>query len=153
MPSAVQAVDRILQARDLYEVLNLPAFTDDVEEIRRARNDCALLVHPDKNDSPDASEAFKRVQGAYEVLMSTHKAAYDDDLRRMQEERAADEGETSEEEWRYRFGDLTASVVRTVTGNQDYEFGDWTRGLARRVSQYRFGDITRSVISSLAANS
>ena len=152
MPSAVQAVDRILQARDLYEVLNLPAFTDDVEEIRRARNDCALLVHPDKNDSPDASEAFKRVQGAYEVLMSTHKAAYDDDLRRMQEERAADEGETSEEEWRYRFGDLTA-MVRTVTGNQDYEFGDWTRGLARRVSQYRFGDITRSVISSLAANS
>ena len=153
MPSAVQAVDRILQARDLYEVLNLPAFTDDVEEIRRARNDCALLVHPDKNDSPDASEAFKRLQGAYEVLMSTHKAAYDDDLRRMQEERAADEGETSEEEWRYRFGDLTARVVRTVTGNQDYEFGDWTRGLARRVSQYRFGDITRSVISSLAANS
>ena len=151
MPSAVQAVDRILQARDLYEVLNLPAFTDDVEEIRRARNDCALLVHPDKNDSPDASEAFKRLQGAYEVLMSTHKAAYDDDLRRMQEERAADEGETSEEEWRYRFGDLTARVVRTVTGNQDYEFGDWTRGLARRVSQYRFGDITRSVISSLAA--
>ena len=149
--SAAQAVDRILQARDLYEVLDLPAYTDDVEEIRRARNDCALLVHPDKNDSPDASEAFKRVQGAYEVLMSTHKAAYDDDLRRMQEDFAADKGETSEEEWSYRFGDLTASVVRAVTGNQDYEFGDWTRGLARRISQYRFGDITRSVISSLAA--
>ena len=112
--SAAQAVDRILQARDLYEVLNLPAYTDDVEEIRRARNDCALLVHPDKNDSPDASEAFKRVQGAYEVLMSTNKAAYDEDLRRMQEERAADEGETSEEEWRYRFGDLTAWCARSL---------------------------------------
>ena len=49
--------------------------------------------------------------------------------------------------------DCCDGVVRTVTGNQDYEFGDWTRGLAQRVSQYRFGDITRSVISSLAANS
>ena len=143
MPSAVQAVDRILQARDLYEVLNLPAFTDDVEEIRRARNDCALLVHPDKNDSPDASEAFKRVQGAYEVLMSTHKAAYDDDLRRMQEERAADRGETSDEEWRYRFGDLTAMrTTSLVTGHAAWH---------GELGQYRFGDITRSVISSLAA--
>ena len=94
-----------------------------VDGEREGRYSLSLRMHPDKNDSPDASEAFKRVQGAYEVLMSTHKAAYDNDLRRMQEERAADKGETSEEEWSYRFGDLTASVVRAVTGNQDYEFG------------------------------
>ena len=82
------------------------------------------------------------MQGAYEVLVSTHKAAYDDDLRRMQEERAADKGLTSEEvalQVRRSHGYFG---VRAVTGNQDYEFGDWTRGLARRVSQYRFGDIT-----------
>lgn len=58
---------RVLQAADYYEVLGAPRSSDELavktEFRRRARE-----VHPDKNSSPLAAEAFKRVQKAYEVL-------------------------------------------------------------------------------------
>ena len=50
---------------------------------------------------------------------------------------------------------LIEDAVRTATGNEDYEFGDWTRGAIKDLSgkdadDYQFGDITRKVLGDAA---
>jgi DnaJ-class molecular chaperone len=48
------------------------------DDIRRAYKRAALRLHPDKNDSPEAHEQFKRLTGAYAVLQDpVRKALYD----------------------------------------------------------------------------
>eukprot|EP00971_Amphidinium_carterae_P022360 440934-Amphidinium_carterae.1 len=38
------------------------------EDVRRAYHRLALQCHPDKNNSPDAAEHFRKVKEAYEAL-------------------------------------------------------------------------------------
>ena len=45
------------------------------------------------------------------------------------------------------------NTVRSVTGDEDYKFGDWTRGKVRELSgkeleEYQFGDITKKAVST-----
>lgn len=63
--------------RDFYEVLGVTK-TASADEIKQAYRKQALQWHPDKNKSPEASEKFKEVTEAFEVLGNADKkSAYD----------------------------------------------------------------------------
>jgi molecular chaperone DnaJ len=57
---------------DYYERLGVPRDAD-AETIKKAYRKLAMDYHPDRNDSPDAEENFKRVTEAYEVLRDPEK--------------------------------------------------------------------------------
>lgn len=58
---------QILHTKDHYAVLGLSRQSDE-SEVKAAYRRKAREVHPDKNASPQASEAFRRLQKAQEVL-------------------------------------------------------------------------------------
>ena len=63
--------------RDYYEVLGVPRDATP-EHVKKAFRKLAMKYHPDRNSSGDASEQFKAVNEAYEVLSDERKrAAYD----------------------------------------------------------------------------
>ncbi|MFC1860352.1 molecular chaperone DnaJ [Chloroflexota bacterium] len=63
--------------RDYYEVLGIASSATD-EEIKRAFRKLAFQYHPDRNGDDGATEVFKEVNEAYEVLSAPDKrAAYD----------------------------------------------------------------------------
>jgi molecular chaperone DnaJ len=63
--------------RDYYEVLGLPR-NASTEDIKKAFRKLAFQYHPDRNSDSSASEKFKEINEAYEVLSDADKrAAYD----------------------------------------------------------------------------
>lgn len=63
--------------RDYYEILDVGANASN-EDLKKAYRKQALKYHPDRNRSDDASERFKEVNEAYQVLSdSDRRAAYD----------------------------------------------------------------------------
>ena len=58
--------------RDYYEILGVSKSASD-EQIKKAFRKLALEFHPDRNKSPDASEKFKEISEAYQVLTDTDK--------------------------------------------------------------------------------
>ncbi|EEF32426.1 uncharacterized protein LOC8266279 [Ricinus communis] len=76
---------RILNSVDHYEALGFPRHKRiDATILRKEYRKKAMLVHPDKNmGSPLASESFKKIQCAYEVLSdSSKKRDYDEQLKK-----------------------------------------------------------------------
>eukprot|EP00758_Cryptobia_borreli_P006384 Tbor_TRINITY_DN5139_c6_g2::TRINITY_DN5139_c6_g2_i5::g.25733::m.25733/K09518/DNAJB12; DnaJ homolog subfamily B member 12 len=66
-------IRRILQARnDYYGALGVVK-TATVADIRRAYRKRALLLHPDKNNTTEATEAFKIINTAYSTLSDNSK--------------------------------------------------------------------------------
>lgn len=65
------------QQRDYYEVLGVSR-TASPEELKKAFRQQALNFHPDRNKEPDASDRFKEVNAAYQVLSDPERrTAYD----------------------------------------------------------------------------
>jgi molecular chaperone DnaJ len=63
--------------RDYYEVLGLPRDAS-AEDIKKAFRKLAMQYHPDRNHDTGASDKFKEINEAYEVLSDDDKrAAYD----------------------------------------------------------------------------
>jgi molecular chaperone DnaJ len=63
--------------RDYYEVLGLPRNASS-EDIKKAFRKLAFQYHPDRNHDSGASEKFKEINEAYEVLSDADKrASYD----------------------------------------------------------------------------
>lgn len=60
--------------RDYYEVLGVSRNASQ-DEIKRAFRQLAMKYHPDRNKSPDATEKFKEINEAYEVLSDENKRA------------------------------------------------------------------------------
>jgi DnaJ-class molecular chaperone len=58
--------------RDFYEVLGV-AKTASAAELKKAYRQLALKYHPDRNKSADATEKFKEISEAYEVLSNPQK--------------------------------------------------------------------------------
>ncbi|MEX2598617.1 MAG: DnaJ domain-containing protein, partial [Dehalococcoidia bacterium] len=58
--------------RDYYDVLEVPREASE-EDIRKAFRKKALEYHPDRNKATDASERFKEVNEAYQVLTDPGK--------------------------------------------------------------------------------
>nr|DAD37199.1 TPA_asm: hypothetical protein HUJ06_007840 [Nelumbo nucifera] len=83
--SSVDEMKRILNSTDHYEALGFPRHKSiDALLLKKEYRRKAMLVHPDKNmGSPLASESFKKLQCAYEVLSDyTKKKDYDEQLRK-----------------------------------------------------------------------
>lgn len=83
--NSIIEMKRILSCLDHYEALGFPRHKKiDTVLLRKEYRKKAMLVHPDKNmGSPLASESFKKLQCAYEVLSdSTKKRDYDEQLRK-----------------------------------------------------------------------
>ncbi|XP_024960726.1 uncharacterized protein LOC112501248 isoform X2 [Cynara cardunculus var. scolymus] len=84
---AVNEMKRILSCVDHYEALGLSRYKRiDGILLKKEYRKKAMLVHPDKNmGSPLASESFKKIQCAYEVLSdSLKKRDYDEQLRKKE---------------------------------------------------------------------
>ncbi|KAI5605819.1 hypothetical protein Peur_037427 [Populus x canadensis] len=83
--SSTNEMKRILDSVDHYEALGFSRHKRiDVAILKKEYHKKAMRVHPDKNmGSPLASESFKKLQCAYEVLSdSVKKRDYDEQLRR-----------------------------------------------------------------------
>ena len=68
------------EASSLYSILGLTKEASS-EDIRRAYHDAARRLHPDVNLLPGATEAFLRVQNAYDILSDPDKRASYDTVR------------------------------------------------------------------------
>jgi len=66
---------------DWYRILSLGAFADE-EEVKKQYRKLALLLHPDKNKSVGAEEAFKLISEAWSVLSDTSRKVVYDEKRR-----------------------------------------------------------------------
>src|SRR5215210_8688387 len=61
-------------SKDLYKLLELPTQEASQDDIRKAHRRLVLKYHPDANPhDPTATERFKQVQQAYEVLSDENK--------------------------------------------------------------------------------
>ncbi|XP_004294194.1 PREDICTED: uncharacterized protein LOC101300425 [Fragaria vesca subsp. vesca] len=83
--SSADEMQKILSSLNHYEALGFPRHQKiDAAILKKEYRKKAMLVHPDKNmGSALASESFKRLQCAYEVLSdSTKKRDYDEQLRK-----------------------------------------------------------------------
>ena len=65
------------QTKDYYETLGLPRGATD-EQVKKAFRKLAMDYHPDRNQDPTATEKFKEINEAYEVLSDSQKRAYYD---------------------------------------------------------------------------
>lgn len=63
----ITIVREIKKKKDYYDLLGLEK-TCSVEDVRKAYRKLSLKVHPDKNKSPGAEEAFKAVSKAFQCL-------------------------------------------------------------------------------------
>ncbi|CAN2388945.1 homolog [Pristimantis euphronides] len=68
----VEGVKRIKSCKTYYEVLGVTKDAGD-EDLKKAYRKLALRFHPDKNQAPGATEAFKKIGNAYGVLSNPEK--------------------------------------------------------------------------------
>lgn len=66
------AVKRIKNCQDFYEMLGVPKTASDVD-LKKAYKKLALQFHPDKNKTPGATDAFKAIGKAFSVLSDAQK--------------------------------------------------------------------------------
>lgn len=68
----VEAVKRVKKCKDYYEILGVTKEATD-SEIKKAYKKLALQLHPDKNKTPGANEAFKAIGNAVAILTDPEK--------------------------------------------------------------------------------
>jgi len=71
-PSQKQSVDKVLKAKNYYEILGVDK-NASTEEITKRYRKLALQMHPDKNKCSGSEEAFKKVSQAFSCLKDPEK--------------------------------------------------------------------------------
>lgn len=71
-PAQLDAVKRIKQCKDFYEILGVEKDATE-DDLKKSYRKLALKFHPDKNQAPGATEAFKAIGNAYTVLSNSDK--------------------------------------------------------------------------------
>jgi curved DNA-binding protein CbpA len=67
---------------DLYEILEIPSESDE-STIKAAYRRLALRCHPDRKSTPEATEQFRQIYQAYEILSDAEKKVNYDQSRRI----------------------------------------------------------------------
>ena len=62
----------ILAKKNYYDILGVPQRASE-DDIKKAYRKHAIKLHPDKNQAPKATEAFKKVSAAYACLSDKEK--------------------------------------------------------------------------------
>ena len=62
-----EAVEKVRKCQDFYEILGVTPDTPE-SDLKKAYRKRSLQLHPDKNRAPGATEAFKALQRAFDVL-------------------------------------------------------------------------------------
>lgn len=78
-PEDEQVTKNILQKTNFYEILEIDQSATQ-DQIKKAYQKLARKVHPDKNQAPNATKAFTKLQKAYECLTDEGRRAHYDDL-------------------------------------------------------------------------
>lgn len=74
-----QVIKSIMQKSNLYDILEVDKSASQ-EQIKKAYQKLARKVHPDKNKSPASTQAFTRLQKAYECLTDENRKAHYDEF-------------------------------------------------------------------------
>ena len=67
-----EACEKIINNKDYYDILGITKETSN-DDIKKAYKKLAIKFHPDKNKSPKAEEAFKKIATAYQTLTDPKK--------------------------------------------------------------------------------
>ena len=68
-----QACEKIINNKDYYDILGITKTTKN-DDIKKAYKKWAIKYHPDKNKSPKAKEAFKKIAISYQTLTDPKKS-------------------------------------------------------------------------------
>ena len=74
-----QVATEILRCKDYYKMLDVAKDADD-NALKKAYRKKAIKVHPDKNNAPQACEAFKKINAAMACLSDEKKRRVYDQL-------------------------------------------------------------------------
>lgn len=113
--------------RDYYDILGVDR-TASAAEIKKAYRQLALKYHPDRNKSKQASEQFKQISEAYEVLSNPQKRkTYDQFGHAAFDPSQGFSGFSGFGAGRtYRQGPFTYTYTNTSPGSFGFDFGGFT---------------------------
>jgi len=113
-----------MPGKDYYDILGLPRNATD-EQIKKAYRELVRKYHPDVSKDPNATEKFKEIQEAYQVLSDPKKRAAYDQFGRAGVGMGT--GASSGPQWHYGPG-----------GQEVYT---WTSSSSREGMDFDIGDI------------
>ncbi|OEL14035.1 hypothetical protein BAE44_0024947 [Dichanthelium oligosanthes] len=103
---------------DWYRILSLGAFADE-EEVKKQYRRLALLLHPDKNKSIGAEEAFKLISEAWSVLSDNSRKMVYDEKRRNHS--VVNQPQQSHNSTKHSYGSTSRTSSIPGTGNGGYQ--------------------------------
>jgi len=95
-PDQKNLASKIKGMKNFYDMLGVPK-NASMDDIKKAYKKAAIKLHPDKNPSPEAEEAFKKVNAAYQCLS--------DEAKRRIYDQTGDDGSQPQAQFTSHFGE------------------------------------------------
>ena len=145
-----------MSKRDYYQVLDVPRTATEAD-IKKAYRRLAMKLHPDRNpDDHEATDKFKEVKEAYEILADAQKRAAYDQFGHAGVEGMRGPGTGQGFDPRDAFGDIFGDVFGDIFGagrrgrSQVYRGADLRYELELSLEQAVFGDTANVEFATLA---
>ena len=145
-----------MSKRDYYQVLDVPRTATEAD-IKKAYRRLAMKLHPDRNpDDHEATDKFKEVKEAYEILADAQKRAAYDQFGHAGVEGMRGAGAGQGFDPRDAFGDIFGDVFGDIFGagrrgrSQVYRGADLRYELELSLEQAVFGDTVNVDFATLA---